>query len=987
LRTFLGAGLGTLLPACDLFARKPPHLVLLVADSLRAASLPIYGYRRNTAPFLSALAERSTVFDRCYSAATWTRPAVTSILSGLTPLEHRQVSFEKSFPPDLPSLPLALGSLGYTAGFFSANHAVGDGYGMEEHFDHVSCEAAIADYAGPRVTEECASWLSSVPAGPIFAYVHYFPPHGPYEPPAEHLEALAPAPPHPAARVPISLGNTSLGRIPWYQAIAGFSDDPAVYSDRYDANVRFADALLSGFFAIWKRIFPGQRTIFVVTGDHGEDLEEHGHWFDHARILSDKILHVPLLWHDTNRSTGRRVPHPVSHLDLGTTLIRMARGSGSLGPHGLDLFGDGFSRRGRGRSVVSQVDGPNQHHDAGWALTRGDWRLVYNDAPLDGAAEILDVQLERPSGSRPRAAVPRRLGSMPRPTTLVPGVRLEELDLLSDPPHPGESCAIAGRVHFGSSRARSGALRLWLRAGRAGQSRYLLHPDARGELAGSVEVPGTVPGGGSDDFVEVLGRWEEDRGSVSPDREEGPWLPLSSFPLLSATELRPGIQLLGVDPEAPALCPGDSVRVTCWWRLEVAPSKSTALYTHLIDGAGRTVARDERLFFAPLPAPGMPVNLVPLIEDWRLKGRAFRGHRLDLVEHRWLTVPPDLPEGRYELRVGLFDYEEDAERTPPEALRGSGRSEAADLGVYSDPCGAFLATQTLSRDLRRHDQLWRRELQDPPEGECRSGLASLARSYPDERHLSSLLERSSEGDEAAQDPPAGAAAHHRCDVRFATVARLLGFDLRRAPDDGEDLQLTLYWRSLGRPSTVYSGELYVRGTTPRKEERSSSSWWFLGGAQRSSRDWRVGEVFSETVRVPRLGPEVEEVSLWLSLTERWELVYSNGRQRVQVPTYVTDRPVPGGAALGTFAVAELPEAQTCSSAMKRSDRRQYRLYDLSRDPGERNDLTERKKEIFEDMRRDLQARMTTTTATDFDAPDAQIPDEVLEGLRSLGYNA
>jgi len=70
----------------------PPDIVLVVLDALRAASLPMYGHPRDTAPFLAILARHSTVFKQCSSTVLWTRPAVTGMLTGLWPIEHGQWS-------------------------------------------------------------------------------------------------------------------------------------------------------------------------------------------------------------------------------------------------------------------------------------------------------------------------------------------------------------------------------------------------------------------------------------------------------------------------------------------------------------------------------------------------------------------------------------------------------------------------------------------------------------------------------------------------------------------------------------------------------------------------------------------------------------------------------------------------------------------------------------------------------------------------------
>ena len=69
-------------------ADSRPDILLLTIDTLRKNNLPFYGYATNTAPFLSSLAARATVYRRAYSSSSWTVPAVASTLTGVYPTTH-----------------------------------------------------------------------------------------------------------------------------------------------------------------------------------------------------------------------------------------------------------------------------------------------------------------------------------------------------------------------------------------------------------------------------------------------------------------------------------------------------------------------------------------------------------------------------------------------------------------------------------------------------------------------------------------------------------------------------------------------------------------------------------------------------------------------------------------------------------------------------------------------------------------------------------
>ena len=74
--------------SCDNQQEVRPNIVLIVIDTLRPDHLPFYGYDRDTAPFLSSLAEGGVVFERVHSTSSWTAPATASIVTSLNPLQH-----------------------------------------------------------------------------------------------------------------------------------------------------------------------------------------------------------------------------------------------------------------------------------------------------------------------------------------------------------------------------------------------------------------------------------------------------------------------------------------------------------------------------------------------------------------------------------------------------------------------------------------------------------------------------------------------------------------------------------------------------------------------------------------------------------------------------------------------------------------------------------------------------------------------------------
>jgi arylsulfatase A-like enzyme len=78
------------------FDQNIPNVIILVFDAWSARHLPMYGYPRATMPNLEKFAQRSTIFHRHYSTATFTVPGTASLLTGLHPWSHRAICLESA---------------------------------------------------------------------------------------------------------------------------------------------------------------------------------------------------------------------------------------------------------------------------------------------------------------------------------------------------------------------------------------------------------------------------------------------------------------------------------------------------------------------------------------------------------------------------------------------------------------------------------------------------------------------------------------------------------------------------------------------------------------------------------------------------------------------------------------------------------------------------------------------------------------------------
>ena len=105
-------------------AGRPRSVLFYVIDTLRADHLGLYGYERETDPFLAELAASAVVFERCYSQAPWTKPSVAAILTGRYPGEIGIHELRHQLPDSYITFPEQLAASGYsTAGFSVTSRA------------------------------------------------------------------------------------------------------------------------------------------------------------------------------------------------------------------------------------------------------------------------------------------------------------------------------------------------------------------------------------------------------------------------------------------------------------------------------------------------------------------------------------------------------------------------------------------------------------------------------------------------------------------------------------------------------------------------------------------------------------------------------------------------------------------------------------------------------------------------------------------------
>jgi arylsulfatase A-like enzyme/Flp pilus assembly protein TadD len=268
------------------------NLIVITLDTTRADRLGCYGFGGVATPNIDALARDGIVFDYATATVPLTFPSHSSIFTGLVPPHHGVRDNGGFFLEDAQvTLAERLREKGFATGAFVAAWVLDRKWGLAQGFDEYADKFDLSKYKvvslgtvqkpGDEVMDGALAWLETVKQRRFFAWVHLYDPHTPYEAPEPF-----------ASRYP---GQPYLGEIAYTDKVVG---------------------RLLGWLRE-QRI--DERTIVVLTADHGESLGDHGE-STHAYFVYDATTHVPFVVRTPWGIRGRRSVQ-ASGIDLMPTVL------------------------------------------------------------------------------------------------------------------------------------------------------------------------------------------------------------------------------------------------------------------------------------------------------------------------------------------------------------------------------------------------------------------------------------------------------------------------------------------------------------------------------------------------------------------------------------------------------------------------------------------------------------------------------------------
>jgi arylsulfatase A-like enzyme len=266
-----------------------PVVVFVTIDALRADLLE----REDVAgklPNLEKLRDTSLWFSQARTPAPATIVALGSVFSGRYFSQLYWGSYRTGWLPfphadPTPRLPQLLETHGVATVVYTGSNWMDPDTGVLGRYrEHVRIEPVGREKTdhfvhANRQTDAALERLAKHQSGPLFMYMHWIDPHGPYD-----------------------------------QVTTEGSD-----FDRYVAEVAFCDAQIGRLMDALDKPPHQGRGVLIVGADHGEAFGEHDSQY-HGVTVYDELARVPLLL-SVPGAKAAHVTAPVSLMDVGPTVL------------------------------------------------------------------------------------------------------------------------------------------------------------------------------------------------------------------------------------------------------------------------------------------------------------------------------------------------------------------------------------------------------------------------------------------------------------------------------------------------------------------------------------------------------------------------------------------------------------------------------------------------------------------------------------------
>jgi arylsulfatase A-like enzyme len=348
--------------------QKPWNILFITVDTVRYDHTTFGGYadgpkHRNTTPNLQKLVDESTSFTFAHAPSAGTMASIPAILT--SKYFHSGIALDENVPPGYPPKILPENTIfpeimkrgGYRTAVVASHEWWNDwGFdqGVDDYDNSIGRTPDPDRVAADQVTDHILAWVSRHANEKWFMWAHYIDPHG-------HYVA------HPDV---VDYGGS----------------DP----DLYDAEIQWTDQELGRLFRELRKMPNADRTIIVLTSDHGESMAEHAVPLGtHGTALYEELQHIPLIFYIPG-NPAHRIGGAVSNLDIIPTISQLCSiDTHDLSFEGRSLVGELFSGKADdARVVFAETNSPTKQR----AAIGERYKIIYYLAT--NVYELFDLQTD-----------------------------------------------------------------------------------------------------------------------------------------------------------------------------------------------------------------------------------------------------------------------------------------------------------------------------------------------------------------------------------------------------------------------------------------------------------------------------------------------------------------------------------------------------------------------------------------------------------------
>jgi len=358
--------------------KNQPNIILVTFDALTAKNMSVYGYSRDTTPFISQWAKTASLFAKAESSGNITTPTTASLMTGKRiwthQIYHLAGSCYHNLRCDVENLPAVLKEKGYYNIAFVVNYraSVYTKLGIHNSFDIAPFEtdfyepSSLLGYFDMYLYRwfghkfEIYDWIISRDfalyyfldkisgnysktmfppekafnrllelldknvSEPYFAWIHILPPHDSYLPPEPYAGIYNQSLEFRDYDSQEKFKNNSFKYLFKSQPVPQkFESTLKLLRDYYDEFIKYCDKQFEIFInnlTIRNRL---KNTIIILSADHGESFE-HGYFTHGGPFLYEQVTHVPLIIKEPGQAKGRVIPDLVEQIDIPLAILDLA---------------------------------------------------------------------------------------------------------------------------------------------------------------------------------------------------------------------------------------------------------------------------------------------------------------------------------------------------------------------------------------------------------------------------------------------------------------------------------------------------------------------------------------------------------------------------------------------------------------------------------------------------------------------------------------